>query len=511
MAIAQRYTLLAEMRLEQTLANYLRKILEKSARQLTKDVSKLSEDGDPLTKMQLEAQRKSIQAMLEQDFSNIENAVAQGKVEAAREASRVVSRYESELLKAALPPAAVARVAKSESQRAVAGLEAALQRMRGRSYKPLSDQVYNTQKLASGWINDTINKALASGWDARRLAKEIRQSISPDVPGGVSYAANRLARTEINNAYHAASADRYMNSPIVESVDWHLSTSHPEGDICDQMAEEGPYDKDKVPEKPHPNCYCYITPHLPTQEEFMANLLSGKYDDAAWADEVAADKAFGADLKDILEMEDEGEIWSAFSSVFEGQDYNGFKTEIGSVQDVMDGLALQMRITKDGKEAGFVTRVFGEDSVYHDTLELMPEFRGQGFSSAFSAYSESWYKASGISEIKLHAALGDGGYVWAKAGYTWDLDFYRKNADAFMADYPQWSAKLERMLADWPNDSKVTPKLYDIYNAIEEALDDPDILEDIDLAALANLQDDDGMFVGRLLLAGTSWRGRKTL
>ncbi|QLF84337.1 capsid maturation protease [Microbacterium phage Karate] len=286
MAIPRRYPLLTEMALEQAQANYVRAVLAESAERIAKELARLGSSGNPLTRMQLEAQRAAITAMLTEDFSNIGKSIADGKPKAATAASRVVSRYENQLLAAVMDADAVRRLATAEARRTVNGLEAALKRIQGTSYHKLSDQVYDTTKLATGWVDDAINRALVSGWDAKRLAKEIVPSISPNVPGGVSYAANRLARTEINNAFHAASWDRMNRSIIVTEVDWNTSSSHPENDVCDEYRDASPFLKTKVPEKPHPNCYCYITPRLPSEEEFINNLLGGKYDEGGWVGEV---------------------------------------------------------------------------------------------------------------------------------------------------------------------------------------------------------------------------------
>lgn len=286
MAIPRRRTLLVEMALEQAQANYVRAILAESAERIARELARVGTDGNPLTRMQLEAQRAAINAMLTEDFTNIGESIKDGKPNAARAASRVVSEYEDQLLTLVLDEDRVRRLATAEARRTVNGLEAAIKRMEGTSYKPLSGRVYDTTKLATGWVDDAINRALVSGWDAKRLAKEIVPSISPNVPGGVSYAANRLARTEINNAYHAASWDRMNRSIIVDQVDWNTSSSHPENDVCDEYRDASPFDKAKVPEKPHPNCYCYITPRLPSEENFINNLLSGKYDEGGWVGEV---------------------------------------------------------------------------------------------------------------------------------------------------------------------------------------------------------------------------------
>lgn len=280
MAVPHRTSVLTLMRVEQKHANDIERILQRSADDLSREI--LASPEGSLTRMQLEAQKASINAHLSQDFSNIGKVVQQGQIDAARASSRVISMYENELLSTVMSQDAMNSLAASEANRAVGGVEAALRRMEGSSHVPLSRQVYRTRQLASGWVDDIINQGLASGWDARRLAREIRSSISPRVRGGVSYAANRLARTEINNAFHASAIKRYEESGIVDSVDWNLSSSHPEGDICDDLKHNSPYKIKSVPRKPHPNCYCFITPHLPTEEEFLENLLAGKYGDTPW-------------------------------------------------------------------------------------------------------------------------------------------------------------------------------------------------------------------------------------
>jgi len=276
------------MRVENKHAADIKRILQASAKQIEADILKLeSKGGNKLSMMQLKAQQASVRAYLDQNFKDIESVIAKGKVAAATASSKVVSMYENDLLKMVMTPQMMKQLATSEAKRAAEGLEAALRRMEGSSYKPLSGRVYDTKKLATGWVDDKINQALVSGWDAKRLAKEISGSIRPDTPGGVSYAANRLARTEINNAFHASAAKRYQDSGIVDGVDWNLSSSHPEGDVCDSLAGDSPYDVEEIPAKPHPNCYCYITPHLPEPDEFIDNLLAGKYGDEPWFDDAA--------------------------------------------------------------------------------------------------------------------------------------------------------------------------------------------------------------------------------
>lgn len=508
MPIPAKTPLIALMRLEAKHVAALNKILAVAIADLDKQIKKMGSDN-PITIMQAKAQREAMNDFMNRTFDSMEDVARAGMSEAALAASRVVSQYEDELLKLVLDKSTMANLAKSEANRAAAGLNAALKRMQGTSYVPLSQTVYKTKQLASGWVDETINKALASGWSRQRLAQELRKSIDPKVPGGVSYAANRTARTEINNAFHAASADRYMNSVIVEGVDWHLSSSHPEGDICDQLEADSPYPKKEVPKKPHPNCYCYITPHLPTEDEFLDNLFAGKYDDGApWAEE--AKSGANSDLRKILDMEDEIEMVAALNSVLKGKKFNGFDVQADSVEFV-EGVGVRMTIMKDGEHAGFATREFFDDYVYHDTLELVEKFRGQGFSSSFSEFMETAYRNAGYTEIRLHAALDNGGYVWAKAGYQLDIDSYRDNSMLFERDLGDLDRRIGQIAPQYYDDEEVVGVLSSWQNIIDEARDDIDALDQLDMSELANLQDANGNFIGRLILNGASWLGRKVL
>ena len=151
---------------------------------------------------------------------------------------------------------------------------------------PLSEQVWRTERLSSGLLAKQINMALLLGESWKELADRVRESIVPGVRGGVAYAAKRLGRTEINNAFHTASIANNREKPWVDSFRWNLSGSHPKADVCDEYATEqhyrggepGHYHKSEVPAKPHPQCLCYVTAETVGEDEFVASFLGGKYD-----------------------------------------------------------------------------------------------------------------------------------------------------------------------------------------------------------------------------------------
>lgn len=77
--------------------------------------------------------------------------------------------------------------------------------------------------------------------------------------------AQRLARTETNIAYRTADYDRWDRLDFVVGIEIKLSNNHPVVDICDDL--KGVYPKTFKWTGWHPNCRCYMTPVLASQEE----------------------------------------------------------------------------------------------------------------------------------------------------------------------------------------------------------------------------------------------------
>lgn len=144
----------------------------------------------------------------------------------------------------------------------------------------LSLRVYRNAALSTGKIESIIRQEIIRGTSARQIANRVKPYIDPNVKGGVSYAAKRLGRTELNNAFHSAQvaeADRDW----VKGVKWNLSKSHPKRDICNDYAEHkedglpvGVWAKTKVPSKPHPQCLCYMTYDMMEPDEALDLILS---------------------------------------------------------------------------------------------------------------------------------------------------------------------------------------------------------------------------------------------
>jgi len=150
---------------------------------------------------------------------------------------------------------------------------------------PLSERVFRSERLASGWVDRAINRVILQGGSWQEMAASVRPVIHPDTPGGVSYAAKRLARTELNNAFHEAGKQTARANPYVVAMRWHLSMTHvfvPGTDeICEQYATAKDFAPAAVPDKPHPQCLCYTAPVPMDEDDFLRSLLQSPPDDVA--------------------------------------------------------------------------------------------------------------------------------------------------------------------------------------------------------------------------------------
>jgi hypothetical protein len=150
----------------------------------------------------------------------------------------------------------------------------------------LSDRVYDQRALSTGKVAQIIDSGIIGGMSAREIAKQAYQFISPMTPGGASYAAMRLGRTELNNAFHTTAVKQWGVNPFVEKVVWNLSGSHVVPDECNALDGQQ-FDPAKVPGKPHPQCFCYITALMTDEDKMVEKYANGEYD-AYLDDKIAA-------------------------------------------------------------------------------------------------------------------------------------------------------------------------------------------------------------------------------
>jgi len=149
----------------------------------------------------------------------------------------------------------------------------------------LSQRVYRNSQAMVLQVGQIIDQSLAAQLSAREISRKVLAFISPNTPGGTSYAAMRLGRTEINNAHHDTTIRLSRDRPWVTGYQWHLSGSHPKPDECDELAHEdhsgmgeGVFRKGDVPSRPHPQCLCYLGVAQVPEQEFIRQLTSGRYD-----------------------------------------------------------------------------------------------------------------------------------------------------------------------------------------------------------------------------------------
>jgi GNAT superfamily N-acetyltransferase len=154
----------------------------------------------------------------------------------------------------------------------------------------------------------------------------------------------------------------------------------------------------------------------------------------------------------------------------------------------------------DGAEIGRVERSFGRENGFlvadHDLLELDRQAQGQGFSTAFYDELEDYYRRSDVDLIRIHAALGVGGYAWARRGFDWD-------PHRIAASFDNLRTRINALLGH----AGVSDGDKNILRSIRDRLDVNDVAAGWpaprDLALLAG----DSPDLGRKLLIGSNWYG----
>lgn len=233
-----------------------------------------------IRRQQLALAHKQVKRTIRETFGDVRNLIKNGRQDAAVAAVNAHLFDERGVL-ARLFKSPADRQNYADSLRATAArnIEAVATRVL-QTEIPLSERVWKTRALANGQVSRAINNGLAKGDSWLNIAESVKHLVRPDTPGGISYAAKRLGRTEINNAFHAQSIHDAQQSPWIDQMRWRLSKVHETdpGDECEVYAEQEFFPKEGVPVKPHPNCRCYVIPALLDYDQFETNLLLGQYD-----------------------------------------------------------------------------------------------------------------------------------------------------------------------------------------------------------------------------------------
>ncbi len=156
----------------------------------------------------------------------------------------------------------------------------------------LSDRVWKTGERLRNTLARVVEDGITRGLNSRQLARDLQMYVQPGVwtyhkadtrqrlgvPADVSYEAMRLARTEMNNAFHEGMIMANHGTPGYRGIYWRLSGSHPVRDVCDDMAEtmehgeKGFYPAGKEPPRAHPQCLCVILPAYEDPEQLAGRL-----------------------------------------------------------------------------------------------------------------------------------------------------------------------------------------------------------------------------------------------
>lgn len=241
------------------------------------------------------AQLREVQREIKKEMARLwrlvgSQVMADRALASAAAVESLAATYVPMLTAAGMSASAIDVLIRSQKATAARGIANVATRM-NLSKIPLSERVYKSGALVSGRIDRLVNDHIARGSSARDIAKDVRQFIDPHVKGGVRYAAQRLGRTELNNAFHGTQVQEGIKNPMITVMRWNLSGSHPRPDECNDYEtggdlEDGLWSPGAVPGKPHPQCLCFMTAETPSRAEFIRNFRSGEYD--SYLDKVIA-------------------------------------------------------------------------------------------------------------------------------------------------------------------------------------------------------------------------------
>lgn len=257
----------------------IKRDLERAARDARAQIKRLP---NSMRKAQLErtlAAITRVQANLWTD--DITGAIVRGRSEAIAAAETAVDELTHQLY-ARLPERAATVIERGVRASSFEGMVTE----QARVPRTLSTRVTGNSQLQQRKIQQIIRSGLTRKLSAEEMARELYRYISPTVSGGASYAAMRLARTEINNAFHERQIENGRR-PGVEAITWNLSGSHKVPDECNVLDGKH-FQPDDVPNKPHPNCFCFLTYDMADLDDLLAQIQNGDLDSLLFESEVMA-------------------------------------------------------------------------------------------------------------------------------------------------------------------------------------------------------------------------------
>jgi SPP1 gp7 family putative phage head morphogenesis protein len=406
-------------------------------------------------------------------------------------------------------------------------------------------QLLETGRAGIKGMNDTtldrVGTLLADSLESGKAYTDLARNLLKDqITSRVVTDAARaqtIAVTEMSRALNTATIDNY-NSFGVEKVEW-LAIDTGVCDICPANEAQGPipigemFESGDTEPPAHPNCRCTILPVVAegpemTDEQFAQAIMDGE---APALEPISTEPIEPlppldiptVTLQDIYKTTNDADLEREFAKVYENRTYgNGFTTRVSRVDYRYDKKVELEILNKDGVAVGKVKRTFlegaKENTVYHDIMKLNDNYKGQGFSSDFSRFSEAWYKTAGVKQIDVTAALKDGSYTWAKAGYDWRfkpnslIDQINEKMDFLLKTYEGRGLTLEQAETAVAKVKTITDKL-NKGTPRNANYPKPFELANIDLPDITYLNGPDAQKVnfGRWLLEQTFWDGTKIL
>ncbi|MEV0032774.1 hypothetical protein [Nocardia sp. NPDC050793] len=140
--------------------------------------------------------------------------------------------------------------------------------------------------------------------------------------------------------------------------------------------------------------------------------------------------------------------------------------------------------------------------VYNCGLKLHPEARGQRFSIYFAQALENWYRRSGVDRIILTAGDEKGGYVWAVAGFDWDVS----DPVEFEKSISNVKVRIEQIASDTSLAIEDKRKIADLLQRFAGGPADYPSPHEIAMTTGTN-----GRRLGKEILLGSQWDGMKKL
>lgn len=278
--------LIRYLRVQEDFEVQLRQLLDRAYNDSAQHLLQL--EGDSIGNAVRRSQIRSAQVAINQELSRLwrdaGSLIEANRAQAAAAAAQSMMDPVIPMLQAAgLGAQEIDVMLRSQKATAARGVENAISRVT-LTKLPLSERVYASRVMVSGQLDRIITSAIARGVSAHEMANLVKPFINPNTPGGVNYAAQRLGRSELNNAFHGTQVQQGIKSPFVTAMRWHLSGSHPRPDECNDYETggdlpDGLWTPGRVPGKPHPNCLCWLEPEGPTREQFIQQFQAGQYDD----------------------------------------------------------------------------------------------------------------------------------------------------------------------------------------------------------------------------------------